>query len=571
MVSEGSPPDLGGVSVGSSIAGYRLEEQIGHGGMAIVFRARDERLGRLVALKVMAPMLAGDEAFRLRFLRESRAAAAVEDPHIIPVHEAGDVGGILFIAMRYVAGGDVRSLVRRDGGLSRARVAAVISPVASALDAAHAAGLVHRDVKPENMLLDVRPGRPDHVYLSDFGLSKGALSSVGLTGTGQFLGTPNYMSPEQIEGKQVDGRADQYSLACTAFEMLAGEPPFARDHGTAVIWAHMSAPPPSLTARRPGLPRAVDDVFSRALAKVPAHRYPSCQEFADGLRHALGVRPYNSDTGLIQAEDPHGAGSATPPTRTVPDSERNQAFARPGEAGVSAIPGPGRRDARNAPTSWRHRRAGSHTGRTTQQADRAPREPTAGAGSSFAPLAGSAQSRNDGSADLPGPIIPGPGPAPRRWSRRLLSAVSAAVAILALAGLSIGIRLGLAPGSSNNPGSGGHSAALGSIPAGPTAYVLVSGGIVPVNLTTGKAGKRIAVQGNPSGFAVTGNDRTAYVTDDHSIIPVNLATGKSGTPIQVGYMISAIALALNAKTAYVANDNGVGTVIPVESRHRQAG
>jgi len=202
--------------------------------MAVVFRAVDERLGRRVALKVLVPALAADEAFRHRFVRESQAAAAVDDPHIIPVHEAGEADGVLFIAMRYVPGGDVRGLLHREGPLVPDRAAAIISPVAAALDAAHAAGLIHRDVKPANMLLDVRPGRPDHVYLSDFGLTKGALSSIGLTGTGQFLGTPNYTAPEQIRGQRVGGRTDQYSLACAAFELLTGKAPFQRDDANAV-------------------------------------------------------------------------------------------------------------------------------------------------------------------------------------------------------------------------------------------------------------------------------------------------------------------------------------------------
>jgi serine/threonine-protein kinase len=284
-------------AVGSRVAGYRLEEQIGAGGMAVVFRARDERLGRLVALKVLAPGLAADEAFRQRFIRESRAAATVDDPHIIPVYEAGEADGVLFIAMRYVPGGDVRAVIRRAGHLSPRRATGIISAVASALDAAHAAGLVHRDVKPANMLLDARPGRPAHVYLSDFGLSKGELSSVDLTGSGQFLGTPSYSAPEQIQGKSVDGQADQYSLACAAFELLSGEPPFRRAHATAVIWAHMSEPPPPLSSRLPGLPRAVDGVFGKALAKEPDNRYRSCREFADALRKALGRTPYGSESG----------------------------------------------------------------------------------------------------------------------------------------------------------------------------------------------------------------------------------------------------------------------------------
>lgn len=283
-----------GFTAGSRIAGYRLEEQIGAGGMAVVFRARDERLQRLVALKILAPALMPDEAFRQRFIRESRAAAAVDDPHIIPVFDAGEAEGALFIAMRYVPAGDVRALVRRTGPLSPERALAIISPIASALDAAHIAGLVHRDVKPENMLVDARPGRPDHVYLSDFGLSKGVMASLGPTGSGQWLGTAGYSPPEQMAGRPVDGRADQYSLACVAFELLCGELPFPRDHVTAVIWAHMSEPPPKLASRRPGFPSGADSVLGKALAKPPEGRYASCREFAGALREALDLTPYDS-------------------------------------------------------------------------------------------------------------------------------------------------------------------------------------------------------------------------------------------------------------------------------------
>jgi len=284
-----------GFSVGSRIAGYRLEEQIGEGGMAVVFRARDERLQRQVALKILSPALAADEEFRRRFIRESRSAAAVDDPHIIPVFEAGDANGVLFIAMRYVPGGDVGTLVRRLGPLPRARAAAIVSAMASALDAAHAAGLVHRDIKPANMLVDARPGRPDHVYLSDFGLTKGSSSSTSLTSTGHFMGTLDYSSPEQIRGQQVDARTDEYALACVAFALLSGKPPFHRNEAMAVMYAHLSAPPPMLTSLRPGLPPEVDEIMRRALAKAPEDRYPSCGEFADALRIALGLRRYNSD------------------------------------------------------------------------------------------------------------------------------------------------------------------------------------------------------------------------------------------------------------------------------------
>ena len=289
---------LAGIPVGTRIAGYLLEEKIGQGGMAVVFRAQDERLQRPVALKILSPALATDEAFRHRFIRESRSAAAVDDPHIIPVFEAGDADGVLFIAMRYVPGGDVGTLVHRQGPLAIARAAAIISAVASALDAAHGAGLVHRDVKPKNILVDARPGRPDHVYLSDFGLTKGALSSASQTGTGHFLGTPTYCAPEQIRGHRVDARTDEYALACVVYTLLSGEPPFPRDDGMAVLYAHLSAPPPLLTSRRPDLSSAVDDVLLRALAKAPEDRYASCGDFADALRAALGLQRYDSDVAI---------------------------------------------------------------------------------------------------------------------------------------------------------------------------------------------------------------------------------------------------------------------------------
>jgi serine/threonine protein kinase len=308
-----------GFAVGSRLAGYRLEEQIGRGGMALVFRAVDERLGRPVALKILDQELAKNEEFRQRFIRESRTAAAVDDPHIIPVHDAGEAGGVLFIAMRYVPGGDVRTLLQREGPLPPARAAAIVLPVASALDAAHSAGLVHRDVKPANMLLDARPGRPDHVYLSDFGLCKSALSTVGLTRPGQLLCTPDYTAPEQIKGLPLDGRTDQYALACTAFELLTGQAPFHRELDTAVMYAHLQEPPPPLGSRRPGLPAAADQVFARALAKVPGDRYASCREFADALRLAL----YHSDPGATRTvARPPDTGPDIIRAATPPEPER---------------------------------------------------------------------------------------------------------------------------------------------------------------------------------------------------------------------------------------------------------
>ena len=277
--------------VGSLVAGYRLEERIGYGGMAVVFRAYDPRLDRRVALKILSPRLALDEAFRLRFIRESRAAAAVPDPHIIPVFEAGESDGLLFIAMRYVRGGDVKSLIRQSGPLSAGRIGEIVAQAASALDAAHAIGLVHRDVKPANILLEPSSvvDRPEHVYLSDFGLSKDALAVTGLTETGQFLGTLDYVSPEQIEGRPLDGRSDEYSLACSAFEMLCGQPPFRREQGVSVMYAHLSEAPPSVRPHRPDLPAEIDEVLAKAMAKAPDDRYATCRDFAAALLPVLGT------------------------------------------------------------------------------------------------------------------------------------------------------------------------------------------------------------------------------------------------------------------------------------------
>ena len=339
---------------GSRVAGYLLESQIGAGGMAVVFRARDERLSRMVALKVLAPGLAADDAFRQRFIRESRAAAAVDDPHIIPVYEAGESGGVLFIAMRLVVGGDLRSVMLREGPLTPERAAALLSPVASALDAAHAAELVHRDVKPANVLVDARPGRPEHVYLSDFGLSKRAAAAVGLTGSGQFMGTAEYAAPEQINGRPVSGQADQYALACVAFEALGGTAPFARPEPMAVLWAHLSEPPPSLVMLRPDLPHGVDRILTRALAKEPHHRYDSCREFIDELRVAFGLAPYESGASSGPRAQVESAGQDVRAKRTPAEPADT-----PAGAAVPAAPTDPRRGRHSSGESARPDRARS--------------------------------------------------------------------------------------------------------------------------------------------------------------------------------------------------------------------
>jgi serine/threonine protein kinase/DNA-binding beta-propeller fold protein YncE len=339
-------PAFGGLGVGSRLAGYRLDEQIGRGGMAVVYRAYDTRLERPVAIKVLTPELAEDEAFRQRFIRESRTAAAVDHPNIIPIFEAGEASGVLFIAMRFVQGPNVQALVETTGPLPAARACHIITQVAAALEAAHSHGLVHRDVKPGNMLLDSAGGAdyPGHAYLSDFGLSKRALSVSALTSTGQFLGTLDYIAPEQIEARAVDGRTDEYALACSAYTMLTGQPPFVRDESVAVMWAQISAIPPALTTRRPDLPAAVDDVMAKALAKVPMDRYATCPEFAVALRRACGLESSGTDPGraAIFPEPPPREATrivpavpADPGTAPAGDAPSGSGDAAPGE------PGPG--------------------------------------------------------------------------------------------------------------------------------------------------------------------------------------------------------------------------------------
>ena len=269
--------------VGRVFAGYRIESVIGRGAMGTVYLAEDERLQRKVALKVLAPELVHQDAFWQRFLRETRIATALDHPHVVPVYDAGDAEGTPFLAMRYVEGSDLRALLRRAGPLEPRRALAIVAQVARALDAAHARGLVHRDVKPGNVLI----AEDEHAYLADFGVS--VELDAPRAHPGSPVGTVAYLAPEQIEGATVDGRADQYALACVLFECVCGEPPFTRaDSDMAVLWAHLEDEPRPLGELRPGLPAALDGVLAKALAKDPRARFATCQAFADAAMEALG-------------------------------------------------------------------------------------------------------------------------------------------------------------------------------------------------------------------------------------------------------------------------------------------
>jgi serine/threonine-protein kinase len=263
------------LAAGTRLGPYRVEGFLARGSTGEVYRAVDERLERRVALKLVPPWLAEDERVRTRFLAEARAAASLDHPNVLPVYEAGDAGGTLWIAMRLAEGPDLRELLRREGPLSPERTVALLAGIAAALDAAHAKGLLHRDVKPANILLVPGPGGgTEHVYLADFGLATAA-HGRGITRTGELLGTVDYVSPEQARGEPLDARSDVYSLAAVLYECLAGVAPFHRETELASLTARLEAPAPPLSSVRPDLPAALDPVLARGLARDPAERYPS--------------------------------------------------------------------------------------------------------------------------------------------------------------------------------------------------------------------------------------------------------------------------------------------------------
>ena len=305
--------------IGEEFAGYRLIALVGHGGMSIVYRAEHIGLGRTVALKLLSPELSEDEGFRERFERESRIAASLEHPNIIPIYEAGEENGVLYIAMRYVDGADLKTRLKRDGPMDTDNAVSLVSQVAAALGAAHHKNLVHRDVKPANILVadDAGVEGTAHFYLSDFGVVK-STAAAGLTRTGLFVGTADYASPEQIEGKQLDGRADVYSLGCVAYEVLTAAPAYEKDSEVAMMYAHLLEPPPKVTDKRPDLPAKIDDTIAKAAAKSKDDRYATPTEFASAFKQALGsdvssdtvAAPVGARETVLAARPPSAAATA---------------------------------------------------------------------------------------------------------------------------------------------------------------------------------------------------------------------------------------------------------------------
>ena len=330
--------------VGAEFAGYRLEQLIGHGGMSIVYRAQHLRLERTVALKLLTPELSHDASFKERFTRESRLAASLDHPNVIPIYEAGEEDGVFYIAMRFVGGSTLKQVLDTEGPLPAPRAASVLSQVASALHAAHEEkGLVHRDVKPANIL--VVPGHGpeggDHVYLSDFGIAKQRAAGA-LTKTGMFVGTAEYAAPEQIEGRDLDRRADVYALGCVLYETLTGAQTYEKDSEVALMYAHLLEPPPHVTHKRPDLPAEIDAVVAKAMAKSPDDRYATTPEFAVATRKALTGTETRRTQQSEQARVPETI--LTPGAAAAPPSEPPAPVAAP-----PAPPPPAESDAARPP------------------------------------------------------------------------------------------------------------------------------------------------------------------------------------------------------------------------------
>jgi serine/threonine-protein kinase len=295
---------------GAEIAGYRIGPQLGRGGMGVVYKAHHIRLDRAAAVKVLTPALAHNEEFRERFIAESQMAATLHHPNVITVYDAGDDQGLLYLAMQFVAGTDLRKLLELEGPLEPGRAMNILAQVAGALDAAHAHGLVHRDVKPGNVLVDI-----DRAYLGDFGLTKRFDATGGMTGVGKIVGTVDYLAPEQIESSRVDGRTDLYALGCVVYECLSGRPPHEKDSDIAVLYAHVKEEPPPLSSVVMGVPESADDVMAKALAKEIDDRYSSCREFIFDLAMELSV-----DSSELASQEPSShvvVASEDPTTRAI--------------------------------------------------------------------------------------------------------------------------------------------------------------------------------------------------------------------------------------------------------------
>jgi serine/threonine protein kinase len=325
---------------GGMFAGYRIEGLIDRGGMGVVYRATDVDLDRTVALKIIAPEHTQNPDAVARFKTEARLAASLEHANIVPIHRGGEFEGVLYLAMRLVPGTNLRKVID-EGPLDMDRIRRVITQVSDALDAAHAAGLVHRDVKPANIMVS-GAGKAEHIYLTDFGLTKRLGTAGSLTRTGGWVGTPDYVAPEQIQAGKIDGRADVYSLGCVLYEMLTGSVAFPRDNDVAKLWAHVSDPPPPPSFRRPDLVKAFDDVVARATAKDPDARYQKASDLAAAVDSAVAEQEGKSRADLTEAAapGPEWTVASQPPEIPMGEGTYVPGASAPGQGSGSPPPQP---------------------------------------------------------------------------------------------------------------------------------------------------------------------------------------------------------------------------------------
>ncbi|HEX3713450.1 MAG TPA: protein kinase [Trebonia sp.] len=594
--------------VGEEFAGYRLVSVLGKGGMSIVFRAENPRLGNVIALKVLDPSLATDDVFRTRFLEESRIAASMNHPNVIPIHDMGSSGALLYIAMRCVTGTDLRQMLKKRGRLPPETAVFLLSQAARALDAAHRRGLVHRDVKPGNLLVERGNdgADPDHVYLADFGITKHVGGGrTGLTSRGEFLGTIDYVAPEQIRGISVLGLADQYALGCVLYECLTGRVPFEKDLDAAIIWAHVEESPTQPTRLRPELPPAIDAVFARALAKNPGDRYETCRDFMNAAREALGpmAEPMTASDTLQGVLPGTGTGTAFgrpgggAPGSGVPGGGVPASGAGPGMPGSGAVAGldwsaaapyqggpsaPAPDGYPGYPGEVAHESGDAYRSEAptaswpvstpVPQAPSSPSGWSSGAGGADGPTAWSS---GVGSADGPGGAgtggsgggrgaSRGPGRRAARRRGRRLGWLVAALALLLVAGASAAVTLGLTGGKGTPQTGGTESLAAGtgtnsastSITAAPAGS---SGPGVAVPTVAGK----IAVGQNPSYIQVAPNGKFAYIANPGAgaVNVLNTVTDRVSGTIQIPQgPPQFVSFSPDSRTAYVSVYNTRGSV-----------
>ena len=513
---------MAGLAVGSEVAGCRIDAVAGEGGMGIVYVATQLRLNRRVALKVIAPDLASQANFRERFKSESLLAASIEHPNVIPVYEAGETEGLLYLVMRYVEGTDLRELLDREGRLEPARAAGLMAQVGAALSAAHRQGLVHRDVKPANVLVvtDPQDGH-EHAYLTDFGIARETGATGGITRTGAVVGTTDYLAPERFEGERGDTRSDVYAFGCMLYEVLAGEVPFPRDSEVATMFAHANAPVPSLSEQRPDVPAALVAVVERCMAKDPGERYPDAGEMGRATADAVESAP-----------EPPVAAPVTPPPTTVEPVPPPLPPAQP--------PAP-------APTPPQPLQA-------VPQSVEAPPQPD--------PLPPPEAATTE---------LPDEKPAKRLPVAALAVLLAAVVAVVVLI-------LVLGGGGGGEEKSGERSASV-SIPGGPDGLTVAGGKVwvasaeagrlTPIDAGSATAGRAVEVGSDPDSVTSSGGSVWVTNTGDGTVSRVDDASGEAqGDPIEVGDAPEGIAA--GAGSIWVAN-SGDGTLTRIDASSGEPG